>query len=183
MVSSSKQLHDSVDINDEESENEQSGEENDTRINKNSKKFAGSFTYKVKFKAEWKQLYPVKEVGRDEYKFYCFPCGKTLTCHHQGLGDIKKHCTNKTAFESWKKQKTLSFNTANTQDSFQNKVTRVEVIVSNFLVQHNLPLATADHLGPLFRNIFPDSKIASAYSSARTKTTAIVNETFGSHCH
>ncbi len=52
MASSSKRLHDSVDINDEESENEQSDEENDTRINKNPKKFAGSFTYKVKFKAE-----------------------------------------------------------------------------------------------------------------------------------
>lgn len=189
MASSSKRLHgDENDVSCEESgqSESESDVENDTTINKNPKKFGGSFSYKVKFKAEWKQLYPVKEVARDEYKFYCLPCGKTLTCHHQGLGDIKKHCTNdshKTALKSWKKQKTLSFCTDNKQDVFQNNVTRAEVIVSNFLVQHNLPLATSDHLGPLFRNAFPDSKIASAYSSARTKTTAIVNETFGSHCH
>ena len=105
----------------------------------------------IKLNSRQSESKPVKDVGRDEYKFYCLPCGKTLACHHQG--DIKKHCTNnshKTAFESWKKQKTLFFNTGNTQDCFQNKVTRAEVIVSNFLVQHNLPLATTDHLGSLF---------------------------------
>ena len=32
---------------------------------------------------------------------------------------------------------------------------------SNFLIQHNLPIATADHLGLLFKQVFPDSKIAS----------------------
>ena len=56
-------------------------------------------------------------------------------------------------------------------------------MVSNFIVQHNVPLATTDHLGPLFKFIFSDSKIASSYSPARTKTTAIVNEAFGKYCH
>ena len=78
--------------------------------------------------------------------------------------------------------KQLSF--SNNQDlSFQNKVTRAKVMVSNFIVQHNLPLATTDHFGLLIKIIFPDSKIASSYSSAKTKTTAIVNEAFGTHCH
>ena len=45
--------------------------------------------------------------------------------------------------------------------------------VANFLVQHNVPLA--DHLSPLFQNIFPDSEIAKSYASARTKTTCIAN--------
>ena len=56
-------------------------------------------------------------------------------------------------------------------------------MVSNFVVQRNLPIATADYLEPLFKSIFPDSKIDSSYSSARTKTTAIVNEDYGTHCH
>ena len=56
-------------------------------------------------------------------------------------------------------------------------------MVSNFVVQRNLPIATADYLEPLFKGIFPDSKIDSSYSSARTKTTAIVNEDYGTHCH
>ena len=43
------------------------------------------------------------------------------------------------------------------------------------LAQHNIPLAIMDHLSPMFRDIFPDSKIAKGFSAARTKTTCIVN--------
>lgn len=56
-------------------------------------------------------------------------------------------------------------------------------MISNFLVQHNLPISTAFHLGPLFKNVFPNSKNASSYSSTRTKTTTTKIETFASHCH
>lgn len=47
--------------------------------------------------------------------------------------------------------------------------------VANFIVQHNLPLAVADHLSPLLRDIFPESETARKYGSTRTKTTCIVN--------
>lgn len=47
------------------------------------------------------------------------------------------------------------------------------------MVHRNLPLATGDHLGHLIQNVFPDSGAAADYSSARTKTPAILNETFG----
>ena len=50
-----------------------------------------------------------------------------------------------------------------------------ELLFTNFLIEHNLPLATADHAGPLFWKMFPDSKIAEKYSRARTKTTALNN--------
>ena len=43
------------------------------------------------------------------------------------------------------------------------------------LVQHNIPLALADELTPLFHDIFPDSEIAKQFSSKRTKTACIVN--------
>jgi hypothetical protein len=44
--------------------------------------------------------------------------------------------------------------------------------VANFIVHHNLPLATADHLGPLFKDIFPDSQIAKAYACKKQKLLA-----------
>uniref|UniRef100_A0A1X7UVC4 DUF4371 domain-containing protein n=1 Tax=Amphimedon queenslandica TaxID=400682 RepID=A0A1X7UVC4_AMPQE len=47
--------------------------------------------------------------------------------------------------------------------------------MTNLLVQHNVPLAVADHLSPLFSDIFPDSKIAKGYAAARMKTTCILN--------
>lgn len=49
------------------------------------------------------------------------------------------------------------------------------------LAHHNLPLATMDHLSPLFRDIFPDSKIAKGFAAARTKTTCILNMALRPH--
>ena len=47
--------------------------------------------------------------------------------------------------------------------------------VTNTLIKHNVPIAVTDHLSPLFGEIFTDSEIAKKYSSARTKTTCILN--------
>ena len=41
-------------------------------------------------------------------------------------------------------------------------------MVAKFIVQHNLPIATADHLAWLFKNVFLNSKIAASYASAKT---------------
>lgn len=49
------------------------------------------------------------------------------------------------------------------------------------LAHHNIPLAAMDHFSPLFRDIFPDSKIAKGFAAARTKTTCIVNMALRPH--
>ena len=46
---------------------------------------------------------------------------------------------------------------------------------------HNISLATMDHLSPLFRDIFPDSKIAMGFAAARMKTSCIVNMVLRPH--
>ena len=121
-----------------------------------------------------------------KYKFYCLPCGKNLTCHHQGLKDVKEHCnklSHKQAEDAWMKQTHLpSSYRGDTENVFKNTVLNAEVMVTNF-VQHNLPIATADHLAQLFENVFPDSKIAASYASAKTKTFAIINKAFEPYCH
>ena len=76
-----------------------------------------------------------------------------------------------------------AFVTKSGNSSLEKKTLKAEVMVTNFLVQHNLPIATADHLGPLFKAIFPDSQIASKYAAARTKTSAILNIAMGPYCH
>ena len=47
-----------------------------------------------------------------------------------------------------------------------------EVKFTHFMLEHNLPIAAADHAGLLFRSIFPESSIGSYYGSARTITTS-----------
>ena len=64
----------------------------------------------------------------------------------------------------------------------QNKVTIAEVMVSNFILQQNLPLATADHLGPYLKVYLQTVRLLyHICSSARTKTAMFVNEAFGTH--
>lgn len=53
--------------------------------------------------------------------------------------------------------------------------------MTNFLVEHNVPFAVADHLSPLLQDVFPDSQIAKHYSSARTKTTSMLNLALAPH--
>lgn len=49
------------------------------------------------------------------------------------------------------------------------------------LVQHNVPLAVADHFGPLLKECLKDSKTAQEYRCARTKTSCIVSKALAPH--
>ena len=59
--------------------------------------------------------------------------------------------------------------------------TRAEVKVENALVEHNIPLAITDHLGPLFKGIFTESEIAKNYTSGKTKTNCVINRSLALH--
>ena len=50
--------------------------------------------------------------------------------------------------DQWKKQKKLPYAPANQLlRPFQEQAIRADVLTSNFFLQHNIPLATADHFG------------------------------------
>ena len=61
--------------------------------------------------------------------------------------------------------------------NLEKQAVRAEVLLSGFLVEHNLPLATADHMSKLFKSTFLDSEIASKYKCGRTKTSHILTGT------
>ena len=52
-------------------------------------------------------------------------------------------------------------------------VIRSETLFTNFVAEHNLAFAVADHFTRLCKQMFPDSKIAKKFSCGRTKTTII----------
>ena len=60
------------------------------------------------------------------------------------------------------------------QSPIEDAVTRSEVLFANFIAEHNLSFSTTNHLSHLTHVMFPDSKIARAFKSARTKTTCII---------
>ena len=67
--------------------------DNRSSTNVSKRKFSGSATYKVTFKNEWKESHRIKEVNNNKFKFPCIPCDKDLSCIHQGLKDVKYHCS------------------------------------------------------------------------------------------
>ena len=143
-----------------------------------TRKLDGAAKYPTKFNLEWTKKWPciVKATGGG--KFTCTICQCSVSCQHQGEKDVrrhiegKKHCDNVKGFE---KQKQIGTFFRSTSHPIHDRVTRAEVKVSTLLAHHNIPIAFADHLSPLFKSIFPDSEIAKSYSCARTKTTCILN--------
>ena len=85
----------------------------------------------------------------------CIICRIDFSVTHEGENYIARH-------------------NAATSDWDQN-ITKAELLFAGFLVEHNLPLAIADHAGNLFKATFPDLKIANKYKSGRTKTSHIAN--------
>ena len=184
-MASAKRGHDDTNSVSSDEEFADSGPE-ECSTSKASKKYAGSAKCKVKFNPSWSQNYPVKAVSNDRFSFHCIPCARAISCGHQGLKDVKVHCervTHKKRVDAAKKTQSIAQLIATGTDSTSKNVIKAEVMVTNFLVQHNLPIATADHLVLLFKEVFPDSKIAASYASGRTKSSAIINNAIGPQCH
>ena len=60
--------------------------------------------------------------------------------------------------------------------SIQDKnVMKAEILHTEFIVQHNISINTAEHLNKLYSKMFPDSKIVKKFHCSRTKTTCILN--------
>ncbi|KAJ8887022.1 hypothetical protein PR048_013236 [Dryococelus australis] len=58
---------------------------------------------------------------------------------------------------------------------------RAECYFTAFIVEHNLPVAEADHAGHLFWKMFPKCEEAKRYGCGLTKTMAIINEMAKQH--
>ena len=102
-----------------------------------------------------------------------------MSITHQGAGHIERHTERKShqqRVKSARNQSRLMF-TASSSDSSGggNEVTAAEVRNTMMIAHHNAALCLADHIGPMQRKNFPDSKIAQNYRCARTKTACILN--------
>jgi len=98
---------------------------------------------------------------------------------HQGYRDVERHLKgllHQSGSRIVMQTQKITNSFLSEKDDVSTMVIGAEVKFAAFLLEHNLPIASADHAGPLFRSMFPDSKIASYYGSARTKTTSIINK-------
>ena len=141
-------------------------------------------SYKCKYNKEWAASFPVTSVSNEPGSFYCIPCMKKVLCEKQGKRDVERHCdptkTNSLHNKNVRAKKISSqipFTAAGSSSSSKhdNAVLRAEVMHTEFLAQHNIPLNTAEHLNKFYARAFPDSKIAKSFACSRTKSTCILN--------
>lgn len=128
-----------------------------------------------KFMIEYSQQWPcLRKSDLSDGHAYCMICAADITINHGGRNDCKRHCETKKHENNAKKQKgNKSLLTCFNQKEISSAI-NAEAFFSRFLVEHNIPLSAADHAGPLFRKMFPDSAIAKKYGSGRSKTTSII---------
>lgn len=98
-----------------------------------------------------------------------------LSIAHSRLNDATRHvsrCQHSQRAAAISKHEQIIDIFPNERD--HQEIIKAEVLFIIFIVEHNLPLSVNNHAGPLFRSMFPDSKIAKKYGCARTKTGNIM---------
>ena len=65
---------------------------------------------------------------------------------------------------------------SNIDSDFKSKVLHTKVKHTDFLVQHNIPFAVANHLALLSLELFRHSEIAKNFKCSRTRATYILNQ-------
>ena len=107
---------------------------------------------------------------------YCCICMTDFTVTHSGVNDCTRHIKGKKHSELSATAATqpsmASF--ASAPSSLEVKTMNAECLLTSFIVEHNLPIAIADHFTKLTKQMFPDSKIASKFMCGRTKATSLI---------
>uniref|UniRef100_A0A9J8C603 DUF4371 domain-containing protein n=1 Tax=Cyprinus carpio carpio TaxID=630221 RepID=A0A9J8C603_CYPCA len=128
-----------------------------------------------RFLDRYRERWPCLQMSRLPHHAFCTVCKTDVDISHQGATDCRRHVEGtkhkklESAIASVPKITTKFFGD---QDL---RTIRAETLFSNFIAEHNVPVSIADHAGPLFKKMFPDSQIAQQYGCARTKTAAILN--------
>ena len=122
------------------------------------------------YQTEWKNCW-LSASRRGPNFAHCDYCGTEISIGHGGVYDVKKHLATAKHQEMVKHSSgNHSFRTLFAQSPIEASVTRAEVVFANFVAEHNLSFLLADHFTHLTSVMFPDSKIAKSFRSARTKT-------------
>jgi len=108
-------------------------------------------------------------------KALCTLCNRTIVCIKTHL---IKHSQSASHIEKASSQNLFYNTTENNRDSVshKDKVKCAEIKLAAFIAEHNISIQTADHLIPLLKNIFTDSKIALDLSLNRNKCKNIITQ-------
>ena len=104
------------------------------------------------YDSSWEEDFPIGPASQKKHAFYCHPCQKVISCEHMGRGDVARHGDSKEDtvhnknVKSVNKSARISQFLVSTAPTKDQATINAEVLHTNFIVQHNLPFAIADHL-------------------------------------
>lgn len=138
--------------------------------------------YDQKFKEEWLELPQfagwLKKHPSDNFLCLCTVCNSQLRC---GKSELEKHAGR----DKHKKNVAIKRNVQPVQTFFESKtlhsrkVSEAEIKLAALFAHHNLAFQVVEHLVPVLKECFPDSKIAKDIKLGRTKATNIVKNVIG----
>jgi len=140
-----------------------------------TQKLEGAAKYPTRFNTAWSRTWPCIQPSVISFKFKCTVCDCQISCEHQGEKDVKRHLESqkhKANIKALDNQSRVTSFFMATADLIHEKLQELKL---KYVAHHNIPIAVSDHLSPLFKDIFPDSQIAKAYSCAPTKSACIIN--------
>lgn len=126
-------------------------------------------TYKVEYSKKWTCI---ASSGKGEFYARCTMCTCNISIAHGGASDIKLHMQS-LKHRSASQDEAGSSTITKILLPQDNTTIRAETLMTQFIIEHNLPMAVADHLSILMIKMFPDSKIAEKFACRRTKITAL----------
>lgn len=136
--------------------------------------------YTQKYNVEWEKDYPwISRSLRDHVHFYCKCCRNNYL---GGITEINRHqltVKHKQNASSVKKQPDIA-KSFKKEDSLDNKIRAAEIRIAAFITEHNLPVATVDHLVKLIKEIGKYPEVIKGLTCGRTKCTSIIKNVTGS---
>jgi len=131
----------------------------------------------TKFHSDWNKEYTwVQKSEKGEGFMFCSACKCNVSVKAGGMHDLKMHQATLKHQRNIKSIQSTPTVASLFTPSNVDKVTKAELLFSNFVAEHNLPFLVADHFTELVKVMFPDSDIAKKFKCKRTKTTHIVTE-------
>lgn len=125
----------------------------------------------------WKYLTSFIDKKKGDQYAFCMFCHTDFSISHGEKKKLKNTERRKKHRDSYKRrfqQSTLKTMFNKDSGGMEDKVCQAEVMFVEYLVEHNLPFAAADHFTKISKCMFSDSEIAKKQSCRRIKWTMIV---------
>ena len=133
------------------------------------------------FKADYTDQFPtIVSSSRGIHYAHCTMCNSDFSIAASGVYDVSVHVggpRHKARAQAATNQRSMAgflVKRDSKQVDLEHKTVSAEMKFARFVVEHNLPIAVADHVTKLLPRMFPDSEIAQKFQCSWTKTTALI---------